>query len=475
MTAARRILLACCLAQLMVTLDSSILSVALASLRRDLGLRASELPWAVNAFAIPLASLLLFAGRLSDRYGARGVLAAGGCVFAAASLLAGLATSPGILFAGRAVQGAGAALMSTAGLALLSRTFPNGPSRAKAFGLWAAAAGSGGAIGVIAGGIIVDRFGWRWTLLINVPIAAILLALLASVPAVAPVRRPTLNLPSTIAFAVTVTSVVVAVSRVGRSDGSPWLALAIGSAGTAAFLAAEYRSQDPLIPPEARRNLSLWLPTGGMFFVGAAMTCVFYFEALTLQTFHQLTPLATGCAFLPLSLGAFVGAASGHLLHPRIGVGATALLGTSIMVLALGAMGLAASVMTPALLIVSGGVVGVGMGIALASISDATTAALPAAQAGAASGLLTTAQQVGAGVGLAVAATLDVTAPSPWYGTGWAVTVVLAAIALGPLTPVAATRTRARRRSGQESTAGPAPVPRPAVNRRAGPDGRGGA
>lgn len=208
----RTTLLLCCLAQLMVTLDSSILAVALPELKTGLGFSAETLPWVVNAFAIPIAGLLLFSGRLSDRFGSRRILAVGVGVFTLTSLGAGLAPTADALIAGRVGQGVGAASMTTACLALLSQTFPQGPARAQAFGLWGAASGSGGALGVLGGGVIVETLGWRWTLLVNVPIGLALLALLIfgnRTPH--PTARPHLDLAGSTAFLVATASLVLAV------------------------------------------------------------------------------------------------------------------------------------------------------------------------------------------------------------------------------------------------------------------------
>lgn len=440
MPKSRLVLLTCCVAQLMVTLDSSVLSVALADLRNDLGLTTAELPWAVNAFAIPLASLLLFAGRLSDRYGARRILLVGVVMFGAASLLAGVATSPGILFTGRALQGAGAALMSTSCLALLSQTFPSGPTRARAFGLWAAAAGSGGAIGVIVGGVLVDLACWRWTLLINIPIAAILITLLGRIPNLPPRGRPALSLPSTILFAAAAIAIVYAISSIGENTelaaAVPWVCLAVGALGVLIFLVAERRSNEPLIPRLARGNRELWLLMVSIFLTGGAMTSVFYFGALNFQLFHHLTPMLTGLAFLPLSIGAFIAAALCHLLQSYVGVIPSALIGSAAMLLGLVGIWLGSAGTTPLWMILSSGLFGIGMGVALSSISDAATATLPPGQAGAASGLLTTAQQMGNSVGLATAGAFEASHPLPGFAAGFAAAMVLAAIALAPVVAV---------------------------------------
>ncbi|MGO2861324.1 MAG: MFS transporter [Brevibacterium sp.] len=433
----RTVLVVCCVAQLMVNLDSSMLSIALSDLRSNLGLTPDSLPWTVNAYAIPLASLLLFGGRLSDRYGPRRVLLVGVVIFAGASLIAGTAFSAGMLFTGRALQGAGAALMSTSCLALLSRSFPSGTSRAKAFGMWAAAAGSGGAVGVLAGGVIVDFVGWRWTLLINLPIATGLCLLLSLVPNPKVTARPQLDLPGTAAFSIAAISAVLAIASFSRPiagiPASPWIFTGTSAAGLFAFVFVERRSPGPLIPRAAHTSRALWVLAGSMFLVGGAMTSVFYFAALNFQIFHGLSPFIAGLGFLPLSLGAFVAASLSPLLQARIGVEVAACAGATVMSIGLVAVWTSAPMATTFWLIAFSGVFGLGMGLLLSSISNAATGALPPTLVGAASGLLTTAQQMGNSIGLAAATVVDNLSPNVTHTAGFGAATSYSVISVIPL------------------------------------------
>lgn len=366
-------------------------------------------------------------------------------VFTVASLAAGVAPTGELLIVGRAAQGVGAALMSTSCLALLSRTFDPGPERAKAFGWWAAAAGSGGAIGVLGGGIIVDLTDWRWTLLINVPVGVALILLVLTIGSVRPVERPRLDLVGGGAFAITAAAAVIAVASLAET--SPvWMAPEIWGpvavAGFAVFVAVESRQASPLIPFGVLRATGAWRPTATMFFLGGAMTATFFFTTLNLQEFHGLTPLVTGVAFLPLSLGAFGAAASAHLLQRRLGVDMTTTIGASVMSVGLVATWLVAGGSSPGMLIAATGVFGIGMGVALAAISDGTTLLLPSALTGIAAAVLTTAQQLGNSVGLAGTSVLDAAHPSIFYQTGSGSAAVLASLA----TAVIAGHTLARRR-----------------------------
>lgn len=440
----RTTLLLCCLAQLMVTLDSSLLAVALPDLKAELGFSAATLPWVVNAFAIPIAGLLLFSGRLSDRFGSPRILGVGVAAFTLASLGAGLAPTAEALLAGRVGQGVGAALMTTACLALLSQTFGDGPVRAQAFGLWGAASGSGGAIGVLGGGVIVETLGWRWTLLVNVPIGLVLLGLIVfGVRALAPTTRSPLDLGGSATFSLAAAALVLAVMSV--SDGSfvaAWSWAIIGLVSLVAFVLVETRvARTPLIPFLQLGQTGAWRPVSAMLLLGGAMTATFYFLTLNLQLFHELTPLATGLAFLPLSLGAFLAAASSHLLQRQFGTEGTTALGAFIMSLGLTAVWLFSSGPNWIALIVVSGIFGIGMGIAVASIADGTTRLLPAALAGVASGVLTTAQQFGNSFGLAVVAVADESAPSPHFGTGFAAAAILATLAFA-LLAIHASRTQ---------------------------------
>lgn len=426
----------CCVTQLMSVIDSSILSIALPELRRDLGFTAATLPWVITAFAIPLASLLMLAGRLSDRIGARRVLICGTVLFALSSLAAGLAPTAGALIAARAFQGAGAAFMSTSCLVLLTRTFANGTERAKAFGLWAAAGGSGGAIGVLLGGVLTEFAGWRWTLLINVPIGLMLalLALLVSAPR--PTARPSLDLLGTAILGVATTCLTLGLALFS-DPATPtlvsWGCIGLAVAATIVFLGIERNASNPLLPREALRSPALGLLSLTRFLVGASMAAFFYFTGLNLQLFQGLSALAAGIAFLPLSLCAFLAGAQSWRLQKHMSGTATTLLGLAIMVAGLVGTAATARIQQPAWIILFAAVYGIGMGIALSSLTSAATATLPPHLAGTASGILTTSQQLGNSVGMALVATTDALIPTAWHGTGFTTIAVLGIVSLAPL------------------------------------------
>ncbi|CAM3337022.1 MFS transporter [Williamsia muralis] len=277
------------------------------------------------------------------------------------------------------------------------------------------------------------------------PVGVALILLVLTIGSVRPVERPRLALVGGGAFAITAAAVVIAVASLAET--SPvWMAPEIWGpvavAGFAVFVAAESRQASPLIPFGVLRATGAWRPTVTMLFLGGAMTATFFFTTLNLQEFHGLTPLVTGVAFLPLSLGAFGAAASAHLLQRRLGVDMTTTIGASVMSVGLVAAWLVAGGSSPGMLIAATGVFGIGMGVALAAISDGTTLLLPSALTGIAAAVLTTAQQLGNSVGLAGTSVLDAAHPSIFYQTGFGSAAVLASLA----TAVIAGHTLARRR-----------------------------
>ncbi|GAA1116577.1 MFS transporter [Arthrobacter flavus] len=409
----RKVLLfACCLAQLIVVLDSSILTVALPQISTDLAMTTVDLPWIVNAFAIPIAGLLLLSGKLSDRYGAKPVLLAGTLIFTVASLLGGLAPDAGALISARIGQGVGAALISPATLMLLSTSFSTGSARARAFGLWGAASGSGGAIGVLAGGILVEGTSWRWTLLVNVPLGAgLVVLLLFFVAGIQPSRsRGRLDFAGAIAGTTAVTALALAFASLESPllDVGPavWIALAVIAAGLFILIELKWVSY-PLLPLRRLSGKSLWVLPGAMFLIGGAMTGTFYFLTLYFQLHQGLAPLETGLAFLPLSAAAFIAAAATHPLSKKLGVLRAATLAVILMTAALGTMSGAAHAGSTVIIIMVSVLFGAGMGVAISTIADLVTASFPSEMTGIASGVLTTAQQTGNTIGLAALVSLD--------------------------------------------------------------------
>src|SRR5690348_2006133 len=244
-------LLVIAFAQLMVVLDTTIVNVALPSVQRALHFSATDLEWVVNGYALAFGGLLLLGGRAGDLYGRRRMFITGVLIFAAGSFAGGLATSSTWLIASRVVQGAGAAVVAPTALSLIADTFQEGPARNRALGVYAGAAGSGGAIGLILGGLIVNYLSWRWVLFVNVPIA---LVLAIAAPRVLPAtagRTGTLDLPGAVAVTGGITFVVYGLSHAatyGWTDAVTVATLGLGAALLVAFLLIEMRSRQPLMP-----------------------------------------------------------------------------------------------------------------------------------------------------------------------------------------------------------------------------------
>ncbi|WP_104129430.1 MFS transporter [Cryobacterium sp. N21] len=456
----RAILAVCSIAQLLVVLDSSILTVALPQLAADLGISRENLPWVVNAFAIPIAGLLLVSGRLADTFGARRILLVGFALFAVASLVGGMAPTAGVLIAARVAQGIAAALISPATLSLLSYSFSAGPDRARAFGLWGAAAGSGGAIGVLAGGLLVEWAGWRWTLLVNIPLCVVLLGLLTiAIGRIQPVQKDDLDLPGAATGTVCVTTLTLGFASLQSEwldvPAAVWLITAAVS--LLLFVFIEIRSSpNPLLPLRRLAGERVWQLPVAMLLVGGAMTSTFYFLTLNFQVHRELNALQTGLSFLPLSVAAFIAAAASPGIVRKLGSIGSAVLAVLLMGLCLVTIAaLAQDGWTGAIILISAGF-GAGMGVAISTLANLITASCPSSLGGIASGTLTTAQQIGNTIGLAAIVSIDLGTASPGHDIAFLAAALLALITAGWLAYQAM-----RRRSNRSINT---PSPRPAAH-----------
>ena len=314
-------------AQLMVLLDATIVNVALPHIQWALGFSGSGLEWVVNAYALAFGGLLLLAGRAGDLLGRRKVFIAGLLLFSAASLAGGFATTQAWLLAARAVQGAGAATIAAAALALIATTFPEGPPRNRAMGLYAAMSVAGGAVGLIAGGLLTSYASWRWVLFVNVPIglAAALLA-----PRVLPEsarQRDRFDLPGAVTAAGGLAALVYGLSSAATSpDGvSHWgdakvvASLAASVVLLAVFAVIETRSEHPMLPTRLLRDRDRTGANLIMLCVGAATFGMFFFLTLFMQSVWGYSALKTGLAYLPLTAGIMVSSGAAAQLIPRVG------------------------------------------------------------------------------------------------------------------------------------------------------------
>jgi EmrB/QacA subfamily drug resistance transporter len=399
------------LAQFMVVLDVTIVNVALPSIQDALGFSADGLQWVVNAYTLTFGGLLMLGGRMSDLLGRRRVFLAGMVLFALASLAAGLAPSAGVLVAARAVQGIGAALLSPAALALVTVTFPAGRERNLALGIWGALAAIGGTLGVVAGGVLIDSLGWEWIFFVNLPVAAI--ALIATPLVVGESRREQAGAGFDIGGAILGTAgLTTLVFAVIRSEPSGWgSAEVLGLLGAAAILLAaflwvESRSPDPLVPLRLFRIRGLGISALALALNGAAFLGMFFLTALYLQEVHGDSALQTGTQFVPMGIAAILSATVGAQLVTRYGTRIMYIAGSAIGVvglLMLTQVGASASYATDIL----PGIVVFGLGLPLVGVSNqiAAVAEVPHEDAGAASGIVTTAFQVGGAIGLAIIST----------------------------------------------------------------------
>jgi EmrB/QacA subfamily drug resistance transporter len=398
-------------AQFMVVLDATIVNVALPSIQHGLHFSQSSLQWVINGYTLLFGGFLLLGGRAADLFGRKRLFLIGIAVFSAASLLYGLATSSGILVAGRALQGLGAALVSPAALSIITTTFAEGTERTKALGVWSAISAGGGAFGLLAGGALTQALSWPWIFFVNVPIGVAAFVLAARY---LPETRSEVRERVDLAGAVSVTAgLVVLVYAIVKAQA--WGFGSVRTLGLAAlaaallvgFVAIERRSRSPLIRLDIFRTRSLASANAVMLLVVSGMFAMFFFVSIFVQELLGYSPLKAGVAFLPMTGGIIIGAAIAQQLIRRIGVRTVALIGMSLAslgLLMLGGLPVAAAYATnllPSLVVLS-----VGLGLTFAPITLIATTNVDGRDAGLASGLLNTSQQVGGALGLAVLSTL---------------------------------------------------------------------
>jgi EmrB/QacA subfamily drug resistance transporter len=394
--------------QFMVVLDATVVNVALPTIQRDVGFSEHSLSWILNAYTLMFGGFLLLGGRLADRLGRRRLFVAGISLFAGASLICGVSQSEGMLLVARGLQGLGGALVSPAALSILLTTFVEGPERNRALAVWGAIAGAGGALGLLAGGVIVEVLSWRWVFFINVPIGA---AVLALAPRLVPESRSesaTRGYDAEGAIAITLGTIALVFTLI-KADGWGWTSgrtlagFAVAAVLIAAFVVIERRHQDPLIPLRIFSNRGLAAADATMLVVAAALFGVFFFCTLYLQQVLGYSALKTGVAYLPLSL-TIIGASAVasrfvDRFTPKPVLVAGLLISTAGFVLLTRVTGHGdyASHVLPAMI-----VLGTGLGMSFVPITIAATNGVAAGDSGLASGLLNTTQQVGGSLGLAI-------------------------------------------------------------------------
>jgi EmrB/QacA subfamily drug resistance transporter len=400
------------LAQFMVILDATIVNVALPSIQHGLHFSPASLQWIVNAYTLAFGGFLMLGGRAADLIGRRRLFLIGIVLFSAASLMNGLAGSAGILVAGRALQGLGGALVSPAALSVLTTTFSEGRERTTALGVWSAVAVGGGAVGLLLGGVLTSLFSWQWVFFVNVPVGVI--AILLALRYVPESRVENARGGVDFVGAVSMTAgLVVLVYALVNAQTAGWLSLttlglsAIAVALLATFVVVELRLRHPLIRLGIFRMRSITGANAAMLLVAAGMFALFYFASIYVQEVLGYSALRAGLAFLPVTAGIVIGAGLSQQLIPRVGVRRVGLVGMSIAAVGLILLsripvaGTYLGDLLPGLMIMA-----IGMGLTFVPITLIATTNVEEDDAGLASGLLNTSQQLGGAIGLAVLSTL---------------------------------------------------------------------
>jgi EmrB/QacA subfamily drug resistance transporter len=406
-------LLLLALTQFVIVIDGSIVNVALPSIGRHLHFSRTDLSWVVNAYTLTFGGFLLLGGRLSDLLGRRRMFMAGLVLFSVASFAGGIAQSEGWLLAARAAQGLGAAIVSPAALSIITTTFAEGAERNRALGIWGAVAGAGGAAGVLLGGILTSGISWRWVLFVNVPIG-ITAATIA--PRILKESRAedgakSFDFPGAITVTAGLSLLVYAVvDAVNSGWGSTATCSKIGAALAllGAFVIIELREAHPLMPFSIFRLRTLRGANVVALLVGMSLISMFFFLSLYFQNVLHYSPIKTGVSYLPLAVGIILSAGAASQLVTRLGfkpvviTGMLLIAGGLIWFSRLPAPGgsFVADVLGPSLL------AAVGLGFALVPVTIAAVTGTKPQEAGLASGLINTSQQVGGALGLAILATI---------------------------------------------------------------------
>ncbi|WP_232667297.1 MFS transporter [Pseudonocardia sp. TRM90224] len=456
-------------AQLVMVMDGTIVTVGLPVIGAGLGIAESDLDWVLTAYALAFGGLLLAGGRAGDLFGRRRLLRIGLVVFLLASLLGGLAQDGTMLIVARVLQGVGAAIIAPAALSLLADTFPAGPQRNKALGVYGAMGGLGAVAGLLLGGALTEFLGWRSIMFVNVPFCVLLLA--GSVAVVPGTRhRGGIDLIGALTATLALAALVYATNRAG-SAGLDGLTLALGAAGivlAVGFVAVQRRSRNPMIPPGVLADRGRLGANLVMLLMGAGQLATFYFLTLYMQAVEGFPPMLTGLAYLPFAIGIGIGSGVvGPRLMASVSARTTLSTGMAVGAVAMGWFALLTPDQNPWLVLLPAQLVGgIGLGIGFVAATISGVQGVAPQDSGIASGLVNTNQQVGGAVGLAVLAgvAVAVTAAQPagtavrealtsGYTTGmlgagafYLAAILAAAVLLGP---------RQRDRGGESNDAGP--------------------
>ncbi|HSA48544.1 MAG TPA: MFS transporter [Yinghuangia sp.] len=433
------------LASLITALDFTIVYVALPDIARDVGFSEHSLQWVVSAYAVVYGGLLLLGGRLSDLLGRRRMFVAGMVLYGFGSVLGGLADTPTLLVAARAVQGVGGAVLFPATLSLVTTLFEEGKERNRALAVWSVAGAAGLSLGALLGGVLTSAFGWQAVFYVNVPlvVAAGLAAFVLLAPDPAGPARSGFDVTGALTGTAGMTLLVLAVAQGpewGWGSARVLGSMAAGLALLAVFAAVERRARQPLLRLGLLANRSLSAATGVILVFGVTLQAVPYFLTLYFQSAMGYSALRTGVAFLGPTLSITVGNLVGERLVPRLGVRKTLVSG---FVVAAAGTALIAAAMTdgasyPELL---AGIVGFGLGtgVVFSTMWIAAASGVAADEQGTASGVASTALQFGSGAGLAILVGVDGTRAAMFtIGSAAAVLGTFAALLLPARSPAPA-------------------------------------
>ena len=403
-----------CLAQFMVVLDATIVNVALPSIQTDLNMAESSLQWVVNSYALTFGGFLLLGGRAGDLIGRKRVFLAGLVVFTAASFLNGIASSSTFLILARGLQGFGAALIAPAALSIITTTFAEGRDRTRALGVWAGIATGGAAVGLLLGGILVEFFSWPWIFFVNVPIGiATFIAALKYVPeSRADAEHRSFDVPG----AVTVTAGLIAlvygivnVQKAGWTSATTVFWGVVTLVLLTSFVLIERRQRAPLVRLGIFNVRTVRAANLTMLLVASGLFAMFFFNTLYAQRVLDFSPLQAGLAFLPVTAGIGIGAGLSQPGVKKLGIRTTSIIGMTLatvgmlLLLTTDANGTYLTDLLPGLIPIS-----IGMGLTFVPVTLLGTSGVEHADAGLASGLFNTSQQVGGALGLAILSTLAV-------------------------------------------------------------------
>ncbi|MDE3132502.1 MAG: MFS transporter [Acidobacteriota bacterium] len=398
----------------MVVLDNTIVNVALPSVQRGLHFSPANLQWVINAYTLIFGGFLLLGGRAADLLGRRRLFVIGVALFSAASMLNGLSQSSTMLILGRGLQGLGGALVSPAALSIIMTTFQDNAERTRALGVWSAIAAGGAAFGLLLGGVLTDLVSWRWNFFVNVPVGIATVALaMRFVPEshadLGHRRFDAVGATTVTAGLLSIVFGIVKAQAWGWGSEKTIGALGLGALLLALFVFLESRSAAPLVKLSIFRIRSIATANVSMMLVASALFGMFFFVSLYAQDVLHYSPLKAGFAFLPLSLGIVIGAGISQAIIPRLGVRNVSVLGLTLAT---------AGILWIARIPVHGSYLpdmlasfipmSIGMGLVFVPLTLLATSGVQNDDAGLASGLFNSAQQVGGSLGLAILATLSV-------------------------------------------------------------------